>query len=71
MYWRLGDLQGLRRKDLRARRGIGRKSVARLEELLGAMLLDGFIVVPDEDWIQPGLPGIAGRPLMELLADGN
>jgi hypothetical protein len=71
MYWSLGDMHGLTRKALRAKRGIGPKSVAYFEELLGQMLLDGFMLVRHEEWIQPGLPGIAGRPIMELLPDGH
>jgi hypothetical protein len=71
MYWHLGDLHGLTRKGLREKRGIGRKSAAHFEELLSQMLRDGFSIVPHEEWTQPGLPGIAGCPLIALLPDGN
>jgi hypothetical protein len=70
MTGRLGNLHGLSRRSIGASRGIGRRSLARLEEFLAYLLGSGFRVVSEEDYHEPGLPGIVGRPLIEVLSDG-
>ena len=66
-FWRLSDIHGLSRQGLRARAGMGKRSLAHLEEVLAAALGNGFELIPQQDWHQPGLPGIGGRPTIEVL----
>ena len=66
-FWRLGDVHGKSRKAFLELPGFGRKSLDHLEEVLSYALGDGFAFVAEEEWRQPRIPGIAGRPVMELF----
>jgi hypothetical protein len=69
-FFYLREINGMRRARLRELRGMGKKSLAQLEDFLAAALGTGFHVVAEKEWIEPRLPGIMGRPVLELI-DGN
>lgn len=69
---RLGNLHGLCRQDITAKRGLGAKSLKQLEEFLDHMLAHNFSMLTEEEFRQPGLPGVigSGQPLIEIRYDG-
>jgi hypothetical protein len=69
-FFYLSEINGMSRARLRELRGMGKISLSQLENFLAAALGTGFHAVAEKEWIEPRLPGIVGRPVIELI-DGN
>jgi hypothetical protein len=66
-FFYLSELHGMSRRTLLGLPGLGDRSLEQLEETLAHALGAGFGIISPEDWANPRLPGIAGRPLIEFV----